>query len=229
MLRKIFVLNKKLVRLASIYTAESLLNDHSRRNCVRKFQSMVPLNIGFKEKRTAAVLIPLCIHQDAVCLLYTLRSADLTTHRGQVSFPGGMHDSHDQDLATTALRETHEELGIWPHEVEIWGSGNPIVTRQNIAITPIVGCLKKELNLSQLRLSPREVEEVFAVPISILCDQKYHGHTQFRSIYSTPVYFGGAHRIWGLTAVITHLFLKSLLPASAYKHSVTYLPSVLIR
>lgn len=124
MFRKIFILRSKFVRFASFYSPEFLLSEKSRTNCVRKFQSMVPKKMrGYEEKRTAAVLIPLCVHKQAVSLLYTLRAADLTTHRGQVSFPGGMQDERDKDLATTALRETHEELGIRPQDVEIWGSG----------------------------------------------------------------------------------------------------------
>lgn len=124
MFRKLLVLSRKCVRFASFYSPESVLSEKSRTNCVRKFQSMVPKKMrGYEEKRSAAVLIPLCVHKQAVSLLYTLRSADLTTHRGQVSFPGGMQDDRDEDLATTALRETQEELGIRPQDVEVWGSG----------------------------------------------------------------------------------------------------------
>lgn len=115
---------RKCMRFASIYSAETLLSDFSRKNCVRKFQAVVPRKLkGYEEKRSAAVLIPLCIHNDDVSLLYTLRTCDLTTHRGQVSFPGGMQDQNDKNLAETALRETQEELGIHPNDVVIWGKG----------------------------------------------------------------------------------------------------------
>lgn len=232
-----YSLNKILVRSLlftrvcsySCYSPEVIFSDKSKHDCLQKFKSMLPVKIGKASTRRAAVLIPLCMHKKQVSLLYTLRSADLTTHRGQVSFPGGMSEGNDESLEYTALRETYEELGIPPGDVEIWGSGNFIITRQNMSIYPVIGCLRTDFAMENLSLCDREVEEVFVVPLRDLCNPNLHGFTQFRNTYSTPVFFGGQHRIWGLTAVITHMFLKSLLPITAYKHIITYIPNIICR
>lgn len=73
------------------------------------------------------------------------------------------------------------------------------------------------LRPSDLCLNPDEVAEAFTVPLAVLCDRQHFGHTQFRGGrkspgYSIPIYMGGAHRIWGITAVLTHLFLTALMP-----------------
>nr|CAD7603697.1 unnamed protein product [Timema genevievae] len=73
--------------------------------------------------KKAAVLVPLCIVNGEVSLLYTVRSPDLKRNSGQVSFPGGLMDKTDKDLQETALRETFEELGIQKSSVQIWGHG----------------------------------------------------------------------------------------------------------
>lgn len=225
---KLTVDSQKSARLINYFSPQVLCSEETKRNCVKKLQSLLPRRVEGPEKnRPAGVLIPICIHNDELSLLYTLRAANLTTHRGQVSFPGGMKDPTDKSLEDTALRETYEELGILPEDVEVWGTGNFIVTRQRISIMPVIGFLKTELIIDNLAMNQDEVEEVFTIPIQTLCDSNYHAHTQFRNTYSTPVYFGGTHRVWGLTAIITHLFLKALLPREVYKHSVTYIPSVI--
>lgn len=229
---KLSVDSHKSVRFLNHFSPQVLFNGDTKKNCIKKLKSLLPKKTKkpvdlFETKRSAAVLIPLCIHNENVSLLYTLRAANLNTHRGQVSFPGGMRDQTDKSLEMTALRETYEELGIPPEEIEVWGSGNLIVTRQNMSILPVVGRLKSDLVMNNLVLNSSEVEEVFTVSIKDLCDSNYHAHTQFRNTYSTPVYLGGQHRIWGLTAIITHLFLKALLSEETYKHSVTYIPSVI--
>lgn len=214
-------------RYYNIFSPETIFTDDNKRKTVEKFAKMRPINPKtVLPTKSAAVLIPICVVDDKVSLLYTLRSPNLKAHRGQVSFPGGMQDISDQDSEETALRETHEELGIKPDQVEVWGRGNVIVSRGVTGVLPVIGRLTSHNVMHDIKINPLEVKEVFAVPLEDLCDPGKIGHTQFKNDYSLPVYLGGKRRIWGLTALITHLFLNAFLPRRAYSNNIKYLPQV---
>lgn len=214
-------------RCSSLYSVENVFNEENIKRTVAKFSKMKPIRLQpHQPARKAAVLIPLCVVDQQVSLLYTLRASHLKSHRGQVSFPGGMQDNQDKSLEATALRETHEELGIEQDNVEIWGSGNLIVTRGETCVLPVIGRIKEDLVMDQLRVNHHEVDEVFAVSLEDLCDPENLGYTQFKNMYSAPVFKGGPRRIWGLTAFITNAFLRSLLPIRAYSHKIKYVPPI---
>lgn len=86
-------------------------------------------------------------------------------------------------------------------------------------ITPIIACLR-DFRLADLRLNTAEVDEAFIMPLRTLCDPKFGGHTQFRGRgsvpagFAVPLFRGGAHRVWGITAVMTHMFLLALMPST---------------
>ena len=118
---------------------------------IAKFPTTQPIRLQPNEPaRKAAVLVPLCVVNGKVSLLYTLRAANLKTHRGQVSFPGGMQDVHDLTLASTALRETEEELGISQKDIEIWGPGSLVVTRHEMSVLPVAGLITCDVNAEEL-------------------------------------------------------------------------------
>ncbi|RZC41126.1 NUDIX domain containing protein [Asbolus verrucosus] len=223
---KVPLTNQLTRRCYSAFAPKALLSEENMRKTVAKFAKMksaitqphVPI------KKNAAVLVPLCVVNEQVSLLYTLRAANLKSHRGQVSFPGGMEDSTDKNPEETALRETQEELGIEQDQIEIWGKGNILVSRGVTSVLPVIGLIKSESVLKDLRINPSEVKEAFTVPLEVLCDRDQIRHTQFRTNYSLPVFVGGKKKIWGLTAVITHMFLKSLLPRDVYDPSIKYIP-----
>ncbi|XP_018566857.1 nucleoside diphosphate-linked moiety X motif 8 [Anoplophora glabripennis] len=214
-------------RCSSLYSAENIFSEENIKRTIAKFATMKPIRLHTRQPpKKAAVLIPLCEVGNKVSLLYTLRAAHLKSHRGQVSFPGGMQDVTDKSLEETALRETEEELGIGIENIEIWGSGHFIVTRGETSVLPVIGRIKKKLVLENLKINTHEVEEVFTVPLEELCDPSKIGHTQFRGSYSVPVFLGGKRRIWGLTAMITNICLSSLLSHKAYTHKITYIPPI---
>ncbi len=163
------------------------------------------------EKKAAAVLVPLIHHNGALEVLYTRRSDRLTSHSGQVAFPGGRFDRRDTDLMAAALRETHEEVGIEPHQVRVIGTFPGRRTNAtDIAVTPYVGVIEGN---PELRPDPKEVAEIFSVPLAALSDPRYRGayrwkRNGFASDYPAILYAGQV--IWGLTYSLTLTFLQLL-------------------
>lgn len=171
--------------------------------------------------RTAAVLIPMCLNEDGdVSLLYTIRSSKLKRHVGEVSFPGGVKDETDKDVIECALRETEEEIGVPRASVKVWGQAKPILPYSNFLIHPIVGVIEDLNSLLPLKLSEDEVEDYFLVSLKQLCDPANHSYTQTKSGFSVICYDNPRAKVWGITGIITHLFLGSLLPKEIYDFDV---------
>ena len=175
-------------------------------------------------ERPAAVLMPLIERPAGLTLLLTLRSEALLKHSGQVAFPGGRVDDTDTDAVATALRETHEEIGIKPQAIEVLGELPHYRTGTGYVITPVVGLVDAAMELQALRLEPAEVAEVFEVPLSFLMDPANHQRRLFswrqdemhfeRTFFSMPwrpdpslerEYF-----IWGATAAMLRNFYRFL-------------------
>jgi 8-oxo-dGTP pyrophosphatase MutT (NUDIX family) len=117
----------------------------------------------------AAVLVPLFACDGVLHLLYTTRSTALAQHAGQVAFPGGRHHPDaDPTLLATALRETSEEIGVAPHDVDVLGALDPIHTfSSNFLITPFVAIIPHPY---EFRTDPHEVADVFSIPLATLAD-----------------------------------------------------------
>src|SRR3989338_11179129 len=86
----------------------------------------------------AAVLVPIPRSADPELVL-PLRASGLSTHGGEVAFPGGRRDPEDPDLIFTALREAQEEIGLPPGLVEVIGPLSPLISLHGIQVTPYVG------------------------------------------------------------------------------------------
>ena len=150
--------------------------------------------------RAAGVLVPIIDRQSGLTVLLTQRSSELRVHAGQVSFPGGRMEESDSDIVATALRETHEEVGIYPDSVEIVGYLDPSPTVTGYAVTPVVGLIGSSVSID---VDPREVEAAFEVPLAFLLDEDNQGHSQreFDGVMLNIVEFNySGRRIWGATA-----------------------------
>lgn len=155
--------------------------------------------------RNAAVLIP--IREGSVIL--TLRTEHLSSHPGQVSFPGGTTDASDVDAIATALRESEEEIGVRAEAVQVIGQLGNLLMPSGYCVTPVVGVLAAGTRLTP---SPREVEHIFGVPISIALNCASYQRTRVMlqdTEREVLEFHHEGYRIWGATATILyHLALE---------------------
>ncbi|QWD64553.1 CoA pyrophosphatase [Polynucleobacter sp. MWH-UH2A] len=148
----------------------------------------------------AAVLIPLLLKEDGLSVLLTQRTNHLRDHAGQISFPGGRMDPEDQSPNDTALRESHEEIGLDPRRVEIIGQLPEYLTVSGYSVTPVVGLVQPQ---AEYVLDAFEVADVFEVPLRFLLDPANHqvrlweSEQGGRRFYSMPY---ENRFIWGATA-----------------------------
>jgi len=117
----------------------------------------------------AAVLIPVIAHPGELTLLFTQRTTHLKSHAGQVSFPGGRAEPGDASAEFTALREAGEEIGLAAERIEILARLPDYRTRTGFRVTPVIWLVTPPLELSP---DPREVAEVFEVPLAFLLDPR---------------------------------------------------------
>ena len=160
----------------------------------------------------AAVLIALTEEENPE-VIYTLRSNKVSSHQGEVSFPGGMQEESDTSLIITALRESEEEIGLPQNCVKILGSLDTMVSRFNVSVTPFVGVIPGDV---ELNTSSEEIEACFRVPLSFLLkDKRYRNDEVNRNgeTFYMPAYKYSSYVIWGLTAMITVNFLNRALDA----------------
>jgi len=156
--------------------------------------------------RLAAVLVPL-LDGPEPSVLFTKRTEELSRHPGEVSFPGGILHDDDPSLMHAALRETEEELGISPNDVEVLGALAPVHTHvSGILVTPFVGVLR-----GRPAITPNETEiaAVLEVPVMRLVEIENEVEMEGRGErFTTYAYEAGGHTIWGATGHILHDFVE---------------------
>ena len=119
--------------------------------------------------KASAVLIILHKMEQQWHMLLTKRSENLSSHAGQISFPGGRYETHDQHLLDTALRETEEEIGLDRKHLQVFGQLEEHPTMTGYRIFPYIAYTS---NLPELTIDKEEVDEVLNVPLSFLFESK---------------------------------------------------------
>ncbi|CAN5140030.1 CoA pyrophosphatase [soil metagenome] len=157
----------------------------------------------------ASVLLPIVVRDAGPTLLFTLRTAHLTDHAGQISFPGGRAEATDSSSIETALRETEEEVGLARRHIEVIGELPDYLTGTGYRVTPVVALVHAPF---ELNADPFEVAEIFEVPLSFLMDGMNHQRRSvalpdgagYRTFYAMPY---DRFFIWGATAgMLRNLF-----------------------
>jgi 8-oxo-dGTP pyrophosphatase MutT (NUDIX family) len=171
----------------------------------KKFMDRVPV--------AAAVLLPIVLRSEPTVLL-TLRTSHLSTHSGQIAFPGGKIDATDADAVTAALREAQEEIGLNTAFIEVLGQLPIYTTGSMFHVTPVVALVSPGFILQP---NPFEVADVFEVPLHFLMNPANHRHHLLhwqgveREWLSMPYQDGATERfIWGATAGMLRNFYRFL-------------------
>lgn len=161
-----------------------------------------------REPAHASVLVPLVVHDNGMTVLLTRRTDHLRDHAGQISFPGGRVETHDDDAIATALRETEEEVGLPRSHVDVIGALPVYTTVTGFVVTPVVALVRPGFELA---LDSFEVAEAFEVPLTFLMDPAHHQRHTFefagaqRRFLSMPWQPPGdrpRYFIWGATAAM---------------------------
>jgi 8-oxo-dGTP pyrophosphatase MutT (NUDIX family) len=171
----------------------------------RKFMDRAPAH--------AAVLLGVVMRDEPTVLL-TQRPSHMSTHAGQIAFAGGKCDETDADVAATALREAHEEVGLEPHHVQVLGTLPEYVTGSAFYVTPVVALISPSMSL---QLNTHEVADAFEVPLAFLMNPAHHRWHRYefegvtREWLSMPYRDGEQLRfVWGATAGMLRNFYRFL-------------------
>jgi 8-oxo-dGTP pyrophosphatase MutT (NUDIX family) len=162
------------------------------------------------ERRPAAVLVPVIHREPEATLLLTERTGGLSSHAGQIAFPGGRIDPEDASAEAAALREAEEEIGLEPRFVETLCRAADYLTGSGYRVAPVIAIVRPDF---RLHLNPAEVADAFEVPLAFVMDPANHrtGNRVWqgmnRTFFEMP--FGDRH-IWGVTAGILRILYERL-------------------
>lgn len=177
-----------------------------------------PGTIDDRSLADAAVMVLLYPREDGVHTVLQKRTELVLHHKGQISFPGGAVDPGDESLEAAALRETHEEIGVTPEQVELLGRLDDIKTISGFRVSPFVGWFER--SDFDWEHSAREVAYLLEVDIEHLADpgnyvpdiREIDGRTS-----ELPSYRVGEHLVWGATARIVSNFLDVWMASGALR------------
>jgi 8-oxo-dGTP pyrophosphatase MutT (NUDIX family) len=188
------------------YIQQKLADAEKNASSVEYAEMKVEPNAPLK---CAAVLLPLTYMQNEWHILFTRRTDRVESHKGQVSFPGGACDAGETTPEQTALRETEEEIGVNPNDVQVLGRLSRMITISKYRVSPVVGIIPMPY---AFRVGDAEVARVFTIPLLWLANHnnywEFYLNDPNRSVIAYHPFDG--EMLWGATARMTVNFLKAI-------------------
>ncbi|GIZ09912.1 CoA pyrophosphatase [Flavobacterium sp. UMI-01] len=180
------------------------LTAHAKMAPFERMEQLKNIDLNSPQIKTAAVMMLLYPKQSVTHLVLIVRNLYDGVHSGQIAFPGGKFELEDTDFAQTALRETHEEVGVSPEHVEIKKDFSPIyIPPSNFMVYPFLGISYHEI---QFIPDPSEVDRVIELPLSVfLSDEiivKVRMTTSYAQEIEVPAFEIDGQMVWGATAMI---------------------------
>lgn len=141
--------------------------------------------------------------KNRTCFLLTQRASYNGTHSAQISFPGGKVEAADKNLAETALRETHEEVGIAQNSVTIIRELTDVyIPPSNFLATPFIGHIDKQ---PQFKVN-HEVDATIEILLDDLFDDSNISSINMTTSYAknidVPCFQLNGYIVWGATAMM---------------------------
>ena len=172
-------------------------------------------NKNYNNPRKAAVLMLIYPKQNKSHLALIVRNTYPGVHSAQIGFPGGKVELEDDSLIQTALRETHEEIGIHPDRIEIIKTFTEVfIPPSNFVVAPFLG-----ISYSELEFIEQEEEVSGIIELSLLdfLNEKTIVNkimdTSYGNNIEVPTFKINEHYVWGATAMMMSE-LKEVLKSS---------------
>ncbi|MGB0733399.1 MAG: NUDIX hydrolase [Pontibacterium sp.] len=160
-----------------------------------------PRQLKATQKEAGVMMLVTACEADPHILL-TQRSSRLSSHSGEVAFPGGKRDVDDVSILDTALRETEEEIGLHRSWIDVQSPLSQLRSLHGLRVTPWVGLIAKE-SVNRLTPSPEEIDSIFQVPLTFFLDKQNQCVDDYvvkgKNLY-VPAWRYESYIIWGLTA-----------------------------
>jgi 8-oxo-dGTP pyrophosphatase MutT (NUDIX family) len=177
---------------------------HFRMAPLERIEGMKNLNIESKNPKTAAVMMLFYPKKGRTHLVLIVRNSYEGVHSAQIAFPGGKYEASDQTYEQTALRETHEEIGIHPDSIEIiMPFTNLYIQPSNFMVYPYLGICREEIIFIP---DVNEVAKIIELPLTDFLDDNLVVSTEISTSYAEnmliPAFKINEHIVWGATAMM---------------------------
>lgn len=177
---------------------------HIKMAPLERVESLKKTDFSNKDPRIAAVMMLFYPKNENTHLVLIVRNSYKGVHSAQIAFPGGKYELDDDDFAFTALRETHEEVGIHPEKIEVLKSFTELyIPPSNFMVYPFLGISKEELVFIP---EPSEVSDIIELPLSVFLSDAIVVDTKLSTSYadniSIPAFKIDNHIVWGATAMM---------------------------
>jgi 8-oxo-dGTP pyrophosphatase MutT (NUDIX family) len=154
--------------------------------------------------KQAAVLMLFYPKNNKAHLALIVRNSYNGVHSSQIAFPGGKVENQDANFSETALRETHEEIGIHPKKINLIRPFTQVyIPPSNFMVYPYMGYSNDELEFT---LQQEEVAGLVELPMADFLDDRIVEHkimkTSYADAFEVPGFKVNEHFVWGATAMM---------------------------